>query len=79
MTPGRRGEDGDLHLDEFTVRGTSSGAIALPDGTELPATGRTVDFPGTEVVRARDGKTVEHDTLGDRMSVLEQLGLLPAT
>ena len=77
VTLGRRCEDGDLYFGEYTVTGTNTGPIALPDGSEMPPTGRSVEFYGTEVVQVSDGKVIQHDMLWDRQVVLEQLGLFP--
>lgn len=71
----RRCEVDDLYIGEFRVRGTNSGPLPMPDGAELPPTGRTVDLYGVEIARVQGGKIVQHDMLWDRLSILEQLGL----
>jgi predicted ester cyclase len=75
VSMGRRCEDGELYIGEFTVEGTNTGPIALPDGSEMPPTGKSVHFSGTEVVHIPDGKIDQHDMLWDRLLMLEQLGL----
>lgn len=77
VTLGRHCEDGDLYLGEWTLRGTNTGPLVAPDGTEIPATGRTVEAYGTEVVQVADGRIVQHDMLWDQLGFLGQLGLLP--
>ncbi len=49
-------EDGDIVVAEFSFRATHTGPMALPDGTEFPATGNTPEIPGVTVLKIRDGK-----------------------
>ena len=75
---GRSAASGDVYFGEFTVRGTNTGPTVLPDGHELPATGRTWVLTGVEVATATDGRIVQHDMYWDSVRLLGQLGLLPA-
>ena len=70
-------EQGDAFADEWTFAGTHTGSFRLPDGTELPPTGRRVEIRGMEVVRVRDGKVVLNSLYYDTMAVAVQLGLVP--
>jgi steroid delta-isomerase-like uncharacterized protein len=70
-------EQGDLFADEWTFVGTHTGSFRLPDGTELPPTGKRVKIRGMEVVRVRDGKIVLNSLYYDTMAVAVQLGLVP--
>jgi len=70
-------EQGDSFADEFTVVGTHTGPLLLPDGTRLPPTGRRVEIKGMELVRVRDGQIVVDNLYYDSMAVLAQLGLVP--
>jgi predicted ester cyclase len=49
----------------------------MPDGTEVPPTGRRLEVQGMEVVGLRDGKIVLNTLYYDMMSVVAQMGLLP--
>ena len=72
-------EEGDTVVAEWTWRGTHTGPLPMPDGTELPATGRTIENPGVSIFTVRDGKiAVEHDFF-DNAAMMSQLGLLPGT
>jgi SnoaL-like polyketide cyclase len=51
-------EEGDAFADAWVFVGKHTGPLVLPDGTELPPTGKRVEVPGTELVRGRDGKIV---------------------
>jgi steroid delta-isomerase-like uncharacterized protein len=70
-------EEGDAFADEWVFVGTHTGPAVLPDGTELPATGRRVEVQGMELVRVRDGKIVVDNLYYDNLAVAAQLGLLP--
>ena len=50
-------EQGDSFADEWTFVGTHTGSIVLPDGTELPPTGKRIEIRGMEIVELR----VEND------------------
>ena len=71
-------EQGDAFADEWTFTGTNTGPFRLPDGTEVPATGRPVELKGMELVEVRDGKIVVDNLYYDFMAALLQLGLVPA-
>jgi ketosteroid isomerase-like protein len=60
---------------EIVYRGTHTGAMPTPQG-ELPATGATVEIPGTMIVRTRDGKVVSFHGYFDQLSFLMQLGVM---
>ena len=62
---------------EWTWAGTHRGPLTLPDGTEVPATGKRAEATGAEIVRFRDGKVVEHNLYFDNLAAMAQLGLLP--
>jgi len=61
-------EQGDAFADEWVFVGTHTGPLMLPDGTELPPTGKRVEVKGMELVRIRGGKIVVDKPL------LRQLG-----
>ena len=70
-------EQGDTFADEWTFVATHTGPFQLPDGSELPPTGRRVELRGMELVEVRDGKIVVDNLYYDNMAVLAQLGLVP--
>jgi ketosteroid isomerase-like protein len=72
---GRHTEDGDLYFGEFFVEGVNTGPLAMPDGSELPATHRSVEIAAAEIARVENGEIVEHRFIWDNMSFLTQLGL----
>jgi ketosteroid isomerase-like protein len=70
-------EEGDAFADEFVFVGTHTGPLVLPDGTEVPPTGKRVEMPGMELVKMRDGKIVVDNLYYDNLAVAGRLGLLP--
>ena len=69
--------EGDTFADEWTFTGTNTGSFRLPDGTEIPATGKRVEIKGMELVEVRDGRIVVDNLYYDFMGALVQLGLVP--
>ena len=70
-------EQGDTFADEWTFVGTHTGPFRLPDGTELPPTGKRVEIRGMELVQVRGGKVVLNTLYYDNMAAAAQLGLVP--
>ena len=70
-------EQDDAFADEWIFVGTHTGPLLLPDGTELPPTGKRVEVRGMELVEVRDGKIVVDNLYYDNLAVAAQLGLLP--
>jgi steroid delta-isomerase-like uncharacterized protein len=69
--------EGDKFGDEWTFAGTNAGPLRLPDGTEIPATGKRVEIKGMEYVEVRDGKIVVDNLYYDFLAAIAQLGLVP--
>ena len=72
-------EDGELLAEEGAMIGTNTGPIPMPDGSELPATGATVELPYLAMHTVRDDRIVESRYYWDQVAMLGQLGLLPPT
>jgi len=70
-------EQGDSFADEWTFTGTQTGPLSLPDGTQLPPTGKRLEIKGMELVQVRDGKIVVDNLYYDAMAILGQAGFLP--
>ena len=64
--------EGDLVMTQVTWRGVHSG-----DFRGLPATGKRIAIAAFMTERLREGKVVEHWSLFDQMSMMQQLGVLP--
>jgi steroid delta-isomerase-like uncharacterized protein len=70
-------EQGDTFADEWAFVGTHTGPFPLPDGSEVPPTGKQLEISGMEFVQVRDGKIVVDNLYYDSVAVLAQLGLVP--
>jgi steroid delta-isomerase-like uncharacterized protein len=70
-------EQGDSFADEWTFTGTNDGPFQLPDGTEIPPTGKRMEIRGMELAQLRDGKIVVDNLYYDFMAAVAQLGLVP--
>ena len=57
----------------WIMRGTNTGSIA-----GIPATQRSVTLPGCEFIEIRDGQVQRVQGYFDQLTVMRQLGLIPA-
>jgi steroid delta-isomerase-like uncharacterized protein len=65
--------EGDLVTIYWIARGTNTGT-----GNGLPATGKKAEMAGITIWRIVDGKIKEEWSAFDQLSLMQQLGLLPA-
>jgi len=65
--------DGDLVAVYWIARGTNTGT-----GNGLPATGKKAEQAGITIWRIANGKIKEEWSAFDQLSMMQQLGLLPA-
>lgn len=72
-------EDGATAVAEWRWQGTQKGRLTAPDGTEMPPSGRTLDFPGVSVLEVRDGNIAIMRDYWDNVAMMTQLGLMPNT
>lgn len=70
--------EGDLVAELGRYTGTHTGTWRNPNGVEIPATGRSLDFPFIAVFRVEDGQITWIRLFYDQVEVLTQLGLMPA-
>jgi steroid delta-isomerase-like uncharacterized protein len=81
--PGSSGEitnafgSGDQAVLQIVWTGTHKGDLVTPNGT-IPATGKQVRIPACQVVTVTNGKITATDHYFDSMTMLSQLGVLPA-
>src|SRR5882724_4467220 len=65
--------EGDLVTIYWIARGTNTGT-----GNGLPATGKKAELSGITIWRIVDGKIKEEWSAFDQLSMMQQLGLVPA-
>jgi steroid delta-isomerase-like uncharacterized protein len=70
-------EEGEHVVEQTRYRGTHTGTWRNPNGVEIPATGRKLDFPFVGIFQVRDGKISSIRLYYDQIEVLTQLGLMP--
>jgi steroid delta-isomerase-like uncharacterized protein len=66
--------EGDIVVERFRASGTHTGGPLM----EVPPTGRRLVLDGINIFRIEDGKIVERWGRLDDLSLLRQLGLVPA-
>jgi predicted ester cyclase len=78
------GEGGSIELEETLVEGDTAAVRFRLRGTHsaelmgVPASGNEVDVPGQSFIRVRDGKIVERFQAMDTLTLLQQIGAVPA-
>jgi steroid delta-isomerase-like uncharacterized protein len=73
MVPEKLIAEDDLVTIYWIARGTNTGT-----GNGLPATGKKAELAGITIWRIVDGKIKEEWSAFDQLSMMQQLGLLPA-
>ncbi|WP_412542073.1 nuclear transport factor 2 family protein [Longispora sp. K20-0274] len=74
-----KNEVGNTAIDEGYFGGKNTGPITMPDGSSLPATGKTIRIRGADFATVEDGRIVSYRIYFDQLEFLSQLGLLPET
>ena len=64
--------EGDLVVAHATTTGTMKGEFA-----GMPPSGKTATWESIHIARVKDGKVVEHWSVEDQFSMLQQLGFVP--
>jgi steroid delta-isomerase-like uncharacterized protein len=65
--------DGDVTVIEMTATGTHQAEL---EG--IPATGRSVEVVVADVITVKDGKVISEREYYDQLSLMQQLGVIPA-
>jgi len=73
VSPEKLIAEGDLVTIYWIARGTNTGT-----GNGLPATGKKAELAGITIWRIVEGKITEEWSAFDQLSMMQQLGLLPA-
>jgi steroid delta-isomerase-like uncharacterized protein len=71
-------ESGSTAVLEITWTGTHSGDLLTPTGDKIPPTGKKINVTAVQVVEASGGKMTAVRHYFDLMTMLAQLGVLPA-
>jgi len=65
--------EGDLEASHVVLSGTHKG-----DFLGIPASGKSVEFSSVDIIRVADGKVAEHWGSSDTLSLMQQIGAVPA-
>jgi predicted ester cyclase len=68
--------EGDRVASRWNGTGTHTGAMVLPTGT-IPPSGKAIQFGEIRIDRFAGGRIVESWFIPDRLSLWQQLGLIP--
>jgi steroid delta-isomerase-like uncharacterized protein len=72
-TVGASCEGGDMACADVTISGTHTG-----DFMGIPATNKSFEVECMDMIRIEDGKCAEHWGVTDMMSLMQQIGAVPA-
>jgi len=67
----------DYAVVHWSMHGTHDGALQTPSGNSIPPTGKHMMITGSSTYQIKNGKFFRVWAFWDRMSMLDQLGLLP--
>jgi len=67
---------GDYTCSVAELTGTFSGTMTAPDGSIIPATGKKFNVEFCTVALWKDGEIVEEKLFYDKMSLMQQVGLM---
>jgi predicted ester cyclase len=70
-------ESGNTAVDEGRFVGTNTGPLRMPNGEELPPTGKRVNMRGADIATIENGLVTSHRFYFDQMELMSQLGLAP--
>jgi predicted ester cyclase len=70
--------DGNTTVTEWATMATHTGALPMPTGDLLPATGKTVKLAGVTIADLEGDKVKRQVFYWDNADFLQQLGLLTA-
>ena len=70
-------ESGNCVAVEMRMTGVNTGELMMPDGTKVPATGKSVEMHGCNVIEFDGEKMSKSTQYYSMMSMMEQLGLMP--
>lgn len=65
--------DGNLEAVHGILTGTHQGDFA-----GIAPTGRSVEFSGIDIIRVQDGRVAEHWGVTDTLTLMQQIGAVPA-
>lgn len=71
--------DGEYVVEQARYVGTHTGALRNPNGVEVPATGKSFDFPFVGIFQVQNSTICSIHIYYDQLELLSQLGLMPGS
>ena len=75
ITVNRTFGDDNRRANDWTLRATNDGPFAVPDGSTIPPTGRSVEIHGGSIIELADGRIRRQHDYFDFGELLAQLGI----
>jgi steroid delta-isomerase-like uncharacterized protein len=69
--------DGPYAVLEIEWEGTNTGPMDAPDGSQIPATGRSVHVNACQVFEVQEGRVTTTRHYFNLMTIMSQLGVMP--
>ena len=69
-------ESGNTLVEECSWTGTNDGELPMPDGSKIPATGKSITIKNVLIFEMENGKCKSAKNYRDAMSMGAQLGLM---
>ncbi len=63
--------EGDVVTTHYAMTGTNTGPMG-----EMPATNKTMNISGVDIIKFKDGKAIEHWGYNEEMKMMEQMGMM---
>jgi steroid delta-isomerase-like uncharacterized protein len=70
-------ESGNTVVSELKMTGVNTGDLEQPDGSKIPATGKSVEMNACQVAEFENGKMIKSTQYYNMMTMMAQLGLMP--
>ena len=69
-------ESGNTVVTELKMTGVNTGDLEQPDGSKIPATGKSIEMNACQVAEFENGKMTKTTQYYNMMSMMAQLGLM---
>tara|TARA_Y100001934_G_C11819407_1_gene525469 strand:- start:100 stop:519 length:420 start_codon:yes stop_codon:yes gene_type:complete len=71
-------ESGAMVATEMKMSAVNTGDMEMPDGSKIPATGKSIQMTGCQIAHFEGDKMVKTTMYYNMMAMMSQLGLVPS-
>ena len=71
-------ESGAMVATEMKMSAVNTGDMEMPDGSKIPATGKSIQMTGCQIAHFEGDKIVKTTMYYNMMAMMSQLGLVPS-